>query len=91
MQSQVTKRHIKNYILDCERKIKRFWYRNIIWRIKFPATIIFLIRNKSISRLGKAYKHHKEFYQRPLNNVYYPIGSTSMKDIFHQMKTPPRL
>lgn len=91
MLSRNTKRHLENYILDIQRKIKRFWYRHITWRIKFPATILFLIKNKNISRLGKAYRHHKEFYQKPLNNAYYPLGRLTLKEIFDQMRTPTRL
>lgn len=91
MLSRVTKRHLENYILDRKRKIKRFWYRNIIWRLKFPATILFLIKNRNMSRLGKAYKHHKEFYQRPLNNVYHPLGGLDLKELFKQSRTPPTL
>lgn len=90
MLSSNTKRHLENYILDIQRKIKRFCYRYITWRIKFPATIVFLIKNRNISRLVKAYKHHKEFYQKPLHNEYYPLGRPTLKEIFEQMRTPPR-
>lgn len=56
MQSQDT----KNKLRDIRRMFLYFWCANILWRLKFPATILFLYKNKNLERLFISYQHHKK-------------------------------